>query len=199
MGAARRRRALMHESPMPDESSTFNGLAGRVLLAAPELVDPNFNQTLVWVAEHSEEGALGFILNRPIEKTLGEVAGGPGLTDVLRSVPLGFGGPVQPGQLALVVFVQQAGAWMCRWGLPPEQLESFQADAAARVRAYLGYAGWGEGQLDREMRDGAWKVVPAEAVMLEPRLARGLWPLLVHGDDRWRALQKHLPRDEGRN
>ena len=184
---------------MPDESSSFLGLAGRVLVATPDLVDPNFNQTLVWVAEHSEDGALGFILNRPIDKTLGEVAGGPGLTDILRQVPLGFGGPVQPGQLALVVFVMQEGALACRWGLPPEQLEPYQKDPAARVRAFLGYAGWGEGQLDRELAEGAWKVMMAEPIMLEPRLARGLWPLLIRGDERWRALQKHQPRDEGMN
>jgi putative transcriptional regulator len=173
--------------------------AGRILVATPELVDPNFSQTLVWLAEYSDEGALGFILNRPMDKTLGEVAGGPGLTVNLRAVPLGFGGPVRPDQLALVVFVMEAERLVCRWGLPPEQVDEYQSDPAARVRAYLGYAGWGEGQLDEEWRGGAWNVVEPDAAMLEPRLARGLWPLVIQGDERWKALRKHLPRDEQMN
>lgn len=181
------------------EASSSPLRAGRILVATPELVDPNFNQTLVWLAELSEEGALGFILNRPMDKTLGEVAGGPGLTAKLREVPLGFGGPVRPDQLALVVFVAEADGLVCRWGLPPEQLDVYQADPAARVRAYLGYAGWGEGQLDEEWRGGAWKVVEPDAAMLEPRLARGLWPLVMQDDHRWKALRKHLPRDEQMN
>lgn len=173
--------------------------AGRILVATPELRDPNFTQTLVWLADYSSEGALGFILNRPLDKTLGEVAGGPGLTTKLRAVPLGFGGPVRPDQLALVVFVTEADRLVCRWGLPPEEVDAFQADPAARVRAYLGYAGWGEGQLDGEVRDGAWQVVEPEVAMLDPRWARGLWPLVIHNDHRWKALRKHLPRDEQMN
>ena len=117
----------------------------------------------------------------------------------MREVPLGFGGPVRPDQLALVVFVAEADGLVCRWGLPPEQLDEYQADPAARVRAYLGYAGWGEGQLDEEWRGGAWKVVEPDAAMLEPRLARGLWPLVMQDDHRWKALRKHLPRDEQMN
>lgn len=184
---------------MPDEAPDFSSLRGRVLVAAPELVDSNFNETLVWVAEHNEDGALGFILNRPIDKTLGEVAGGPGLTPALLNIPLGFGGPVQPQQLALVLYQAEEVGWVCRWGLPPDQLEAHVREPQSRVRAYLGYAGWGEGQLEGEVRNGAWRVINHDPAMLEPRWARGLWSLVWQRDERWKALQSHLPLDEQLN
>lgn len=184
---------------MPDDASSFTSLSGRVLAAAPELLDPNFHQSLIWVAEHSEDEALGFILNRPIDKTLGEVAGGPGLTDALRQIPLGFGGPVRPDQLALVLFQGGPAGWHCTWGLPPEKLETHLADPQCRVRAFLGYAGWGEGQLDRELREGAWRVLEPDPAMLDPTWARGLWSLLVAGDQRWKILRSYLPRDAQSN
>lgn len=184
---------------MPDESSNFTSLKGQVLVASTELQDPNFKQSLVWLADHTEEGALGFIVNRPVDKTLGDVAGGPGMTDALLRIPLGFGGPVQPQQLALVVYVREGEQWQCRWGLPVSSVEAFVTDPDARVRAYMGYAGWGEGQLEREVEELAWRVVSPEEALLDLRLVRGMWPLLIRRDERWKSLRGHMPHDEQLN
>ena len=184
---------------MPDETPEFSGWGGRILVAAPDLRAPNFKQTLVWVAEHSEEGALGFILNRPIDKNLGDVAGGPGLTPALRKVPLGFGGPVKSEQLALVLYQLEGTRWVCHWGLPPERLEAHLQEAGSRVRAYLGYAGWGEGQLEQEVQEQVWRVIDHDPDLLEPRWARGLWTLIWQRDERWKRMRGHLASDEQLN
>ena len=184
---------------MPDEPSSFTSLKGQVLVATTGLQDPNFKQSLIWLADHTEEGALGFILNRPVDKTLGDVAGGPGMTEALLRVPLAFGGPVQPQQLALVVYLREQDQWRCRWGMPVSKVESYVADAEARVRAYMGYAGWGEGQLERELEELAWRVVAPEEALLDLRLVRGMWSLLIRRDERWKALRSRMPEDEQLN
>ncbi len=79
-------------------------LTGLVLAASAELLDPNFHRTVVYIAEHTVEGALGLVMNRPINKKLGEVAESPDLPDALRDTPVFRGGPVKPTGLVLARF-----------------------------------------------------------------------------------------------
>src|SRR5258708_38925286 len=89
-------------------------LAGQLLLAHPGLRDSNFKRTVILLSTHSAEGAMGVVLNRPLDKQLGELnaefALGP-----LAGVPLYYGGPVEPGQLIIVTWHAIAGDR----GLPP--------------------------------------------------------------------------------
>jgi putative transcriptional regulator len=137
-------------------------LKGQLLIAAPGLVDPNFRRSVVLVIEHTDEGALGVILNRPtdlaVEEAVPELAGmGDGRVFV--------GGPVQPQ--TVIALAEYAGA-------PPEEsvvgpiapvgVETDMAalsDQVTRLRVFAGYSGWGEGQLDGELEEEAWFVEPA--------------------------------------
>ena len=72
----------------------MDSLKGQLLIAAPMLVDPNFHRTVVLIMEHSEEGALGVVLNRPTELAVGEAV--PDLAELADGDPVFAGGPVQP-------------------------------------------------------------------------------------------------------
>jgi putative transcriptional regulator len=67
------------------------------------------------------------------------------------------------------------------------------------VRAFLGYAGWGEGQLEGELEQKAWQVCTPDVSLFEDRYLNGLWSVFVSGDDRWRRLIQHMPDDPEMN
>src|SRR5258708_33591055 len=79
-------------------------LAGMVLAASAALLDPNFCRTVVYIAEHGPDGALGLVMNRPINKKLSEVALAPDLPEALRDALVFQGGPVKPTALVLARF-----------------------------------------------------------------------------------------------
>lgn len=140
-------------------------VGGRLLLATPPLVDPNFDRTVVYVVEHHDEGALGIVLNRPTDEPVaGELAAWGGLLGPHAVV---FdGGPVEPdGLVGLATMTPSAvdgaaGAAIAAIDLAADP--SSLAATARSVRIFRGYAGWGPGQLDQELGVGAWIVVDAE-------------------------------------
>jgi putative transcriptional regulator len=167
-------------------------LTGLVLAAAPELLDPNFHKTVVYLAEHGVAGALGFVMNRPLGRKLAEVTKAEDLPEILKGVPVFEGGPVKPGSLLFARFQR---------GPSDEELVcEILADPAAvkdagNVRAFAGYSGWGEGQLERELTEHSWKVCPPHVALLEQPVPPALWPAFAGRDQRWRKLQSLLPKD----
>ncbi len=166
-----------------------------MLAASPELIDPNFHQSLVYIVDHNEEGALGLVMTRPTGNSLGAQASGPEMSERLAGVPLYHGGPVQPGNILLAVFIPAAAGrpMTCEVGLGVDQVEAHLAAGTAVVIAFSGYAGWSSGQLEQEVREGAWKVSNPENALLDARLAPGMWTFFISGDRRWRPLIPHLP------
>lgn len=136
-------------------------LAGQVLLAHPSLEDPNFRRSAVLLHAHdAAEGAFGVILNRPLERTLGSVErrfrDGP-----LAAAPLHSGGPVQEDRLAFAAWtLLKDGLGDIRFGLDEAAAARALLDPACRLRAYVGHSGWSPGQLERELKLGAWAVAP---------------------------------------
>jgi len=135
-------------------------LAGQLLLASPALQDPNFMRTVVLVSLHSEEGAMGLVLNRPSAVTVSEAVPQlePAVSDAERVY---VGGPVQPTSVVfLVEFLDPAPAGLLvlgRIGFPaPDAAIEELIEATGRGRVFAGYAGWGEGQLDAEIAQGDW-------------------------------------------
>ena len=141
---------------------------GVLLVAEPALLDPNFRRTVVLLCDHNDEGSFGLILNRPTELHLGEVLA----ESIALDAPLYFGGPVQTDSLhylhAYADEVDEAVAVLdgVGWGGPfdeiIEQVQQGTLDADG-FRFYVGYSGWGAGQLAEEIDEGGWIVLPGSA------------------------------------
>ncbi|HEU5010052.1 MAG TPA: YqgE/AlgH family protein [Gaiellaceae bacterium] len=142
----------------------MESLRGHLLIAGPGLLDPNFWRTVILVGEHSEEGALGVVLNRssetPVEEALPELTL---LAEDLGAVHVG--GPVQPSAVVVLAdFVDPDAAEtlvLDSVGFLPSEVEPDTLGELRRARVYAGYAGWGPGQLDGELEEGSWIVEPA--------------------------------------
>lgn len=141
-------------------------LRGHLLVAGPALADPNFRRTVVLVGEHSEEGALGVILNRTSDSTVGQAV--PELMALVDGLePVHVGGPVQPS--AIVVLADfadpaRAGALVLdSIGFLPAEVDPDELGELRATRVFAGYAGWGPGQLDGELDAGSWIVEAARA------------------------------------
>jgi putative transcriptional regulator len=135
-------------------------LAGQLLLASPALQDPNFTRTVVLVGLHSDEGAMGLVLNRPSSVTVSEAV--PQLEQAVTDAERVYvGGPVQPTSVVfLAEFLDPSPAGLLvlgRIGFPaPDAGIEELVEATSRGRVFAGYAGWGEGQLDAEVEHGDW-------------------------------------------
>ena len=142
-----------------------DSLKGHLLIATPGLVDPNFRRTVVLLLEHTPEGALGLVLNRPSDLLAGEAV--PDLSPLVNGEDTIYvGGPVQPNAvIALAEFTDAVlGEGSIVGPIAAVDVDSDLVEVAgrvARVRIFAGYSGWGEGQLDGELEEEAWFVQPA--------------------------------------
>ena len=139
-------------------------LKGHLLVAGPTLVDPNFHRTVVLVGEHSDEGALGVVLNRMSESTVDDAV--PELASLVdREDVVHVGGPVQPSSIVVLAeyaSLDQDGTMVLgAIGFLPAEVDPVELGDLRRARVYAGYAGWGPGQLDAELEEGSWIVEPA--------------------------------------
>jgi putative transcriptional regulator len=144
---------------MPVES-----LKGHLLVASPALVDPNFRRAVVLVGEHTEDGALGVVLNRPSETTVREAL--PELTTLVHAPEHVYvGGPVQPSAIVVMADFadpERAGSLVLESvGFFPAEVDLDEIGEILRARVFAGYAGWGPGQLDDELEEESWIVEPA--------------------------------------
>ncbi|HEY3735180.1 MAG TPA: YqgE/AlgH family protein [Streptosporangiaceae bacterium] len=181
--------------------------AGELLVATPLLGDPNFRRTVVLVVEHEpDEGTLGVVLNRPTEVSVQQVL--EPWTDLATGPSVVFtGGPVSPTSALALALARGSGeplGWrpldsvpgMSRIGLvdleaPPEVL----AAEITSLRVFAGYAGWGSGQLQAEIDEGAWYVLPAEPAdpfMTDPKR---LWQSVLRRQGGELALVSTYPDD----
>ncbi len=138
---------------------------GQLLIAAPKLNDPNFFRTVILVLEHTEEGALGLVLNRPSDSMISDATPHLSQFDYAYNLIL-IGGPVaKTGVIALADFYNPDEAAMIAFGtvgvLSAETPEEGPAGGLRRVRAFAGHSGWGPGQLDAEIERGDWILEPA--------------------------------------
>lgn len=156
-------------------------LAGKLLVAAPSLEDPNFAQTVTLLVEHTEQGAFGLVLNRPSETPVDEAL--PAWRSLVTPPRMFFvGGPVEPdGVLGLAllepdVTSEWIGPTVGRIGLLDVSRDAAEvAPDVLDVRLFAGHSGWGAGQLEMELAAGSWFVVeaaPQDAFSPEPE---GLW------------------------
>jgi putative transcriptional regulator len=178
-------------------------LAGQLLLASPTLLDPNFRRTVVLIGVHSEEGALGVVLNRPSAVTVEEAV--PQLQSaVAGDEPVFLGGPVQPASVVLLAeFADPAPAGMLvvgRIGFPAADTDMDElAQATTRRRVFAGFAGWGEGQLDAEVDHGDWIADSALPEDVFTDLPEELWSTVLTRKGGSYALLARMPLDPSVN
>ncbi len=171
---------------------------GFLLVASPELLDPNFRQTVVLIVAHDKDGSFGFVLNRPLEQRLVEVL--PDVDPRGADVLLFEGGPVKTDMVQFVTSrgdVGRAAVPGVRVGAGLEELLALDVDAE-EVHAYVGYAGWGEGQLERETEEGSWIIAPARAEHVFGIPAVRLWATVLRelgGEYAWMSLKGGRPVD----
>lgn len=182
-----------------------SSLKGKLLVAAPVLVDPNFARSVVLVCEHHEEGAVGVVLNRPSEMSI---------PDELRTweprvapPPLVFvGGPVMP-EGALCLATSPGGGAAEGWhpvlgplgtadlGRGPDALDA----PIDRARIFAGHAGWAPGQLEGEVDAGGWFLCdadPDDALTPEPD---ALWSFVLRRQGGRLAMVATYPEDPSLN
>jgi putative transcriptional regulator len=151
-------------------------LTDNFLIAMPALEDPYFSNALVYICEHNENGALGIIVNRPIDLDLAGLLEKIDIkleNDHLSSLPVYFGGPVQLDRG--FVLHRPVGAWQSTLVVNEEVGLTSSRDVLASVGSAgqpseiivtLGYAGWDPGQLESELAQNSWLTVPAKPDIL---------------------------------
>ena len=185
------------------ENGRVESLRGKLLIAGPDLVDPNFRRTVVLISEHSDEGAMGVVLNRRSEHTVAEAV--PDLADLVDpGEHVHVGGPVQPsGVVVLAEFddISAAAAVV----LDDVGFLSAQADMEGlddltrRVRVFAGISGWGPGQLDSELDRDDWIVEPARREDLFCEDPEALWSQVLERKGGRYALVARMPLDPSMN
>lgn len=171
--------------PEEDEMHSEESLKGSLILADPSLKEPTFFQSVLLLTEHSaEDGAMGYILNRPLDRTVGDLLNDTALPveqqERLKSVPVFLGGPVNTEHLTFSAL---------GWSEVDEQLQYYTHLSAAeairhemegyQIRAFVGYSGWSEGQLECEMKEKAWIAHKPEKTVIEVSGIGKLWKNLL--------------------
>ena len=153
-----------------------NNLTGHLLIAMPALADPNFARTVTYICEHSEQGTLGLVINRPLDIDLGDVFAQLELENCNQDVsgrPVLHGGPVHM-ERGFVLHETENG-WENSTAIndliqvtTSKDILIAMADGRGPKRATvaLGYAGWGAGQLEYEISENSWLNTPASAEII---------------------------------
>ena len=174
---------------------------GKFLVASRRLGVPNFVETVILLLAYDEKGAMGVVINRPTEARLSTL-----LSDVKglqkRTDPVYLGGPVGRSQMLILArsngqVEQSLRVFEDVYTVAGQRMLErliHDAGANAKFRAYLGYAGWGAGQLEMEIAQGGWHVVPADATTVFDKPPLEIWPELIRqGEAQWVKLQTPDP------
>jgi len=164
--------------------TNFKPKKGVLLIGEPFMADPNFRKSLVLLCEHELEGSVGFVINKPMNLLCSELV--PDILDY--DFPLFYGGPVEENSLH---FIHRLGNLIedsieicdgIYWGGDIEQVNSLLKDQKATendFKFFIGYSGWGPGQLEIEMEHKAWWTTNAQAQIVFDTQAENMWSIQV--------------------
>ena len=179
----------------------MESLQGKLLVSSPSLIDPNFRKTVVLIAHHDRDGAMGLVLSRPSDVAAADAVPSletlPGAED-----PVFVGGPVQPDAFMVLAEFENVGeaAAPIMDGLGFMPADSEPEDLSIRrMRLFAGYSGWGVGQLEAELAEDSWIVVdaiPDDAFAGDPD---ELWRTVLHRKGGAFELMENMPYDPGLN
>lgn len=166
---------------------SVESIAGKCLIASPYLEDPNFRRTIVYIVSHDEEGAIGVVLNRHTGQSFADWLLSQGvhaskLPD-FPCIPVFHGGPVEATRLMTLHdhpdFAQHRSADGVAFTSLGEHLSALLLQREIRCMIFVGYAGWGPGQLDEELQAGGWMVSCLSSDQIFS-LDHQSWQSLVH-------------------
>jgi putative transcriptional regulator len=137
---------------------------GKFLIASPKLADPNFSRTVVLMVQHDEKGALGVVVNRPLDVTVQQACEQVLGTGCEVSGVLHHGGPCEA--LLMVVHTDESNAETeivpgLFFTTAKDSVEQLLENPMAEMKFFVGYSGWGPGQLEGEFETGSWTLTPA--------------------------------------
>ncbi len=179
----------------------MDSLQGKLLVSSPALHDPNFRKTVVLIAHHDEDGAMGLVLSRPSDvpavHAVPELEGLPGAGD-----PVFVGGPVQPEAFMVLAefddVADAAAPIMDALGFMAAEAEPEDL-SVRRLRLFAGYSGWGVGQLEAELEESSWIVVDAQTDDAFADDPDELWRAVLHRKGGPFELMVDMPFDPGLN
>jgi putative transcriptional regulator len=162
----------------------MESLKGYFLVASPHLQDPNFVRTVVLLIHHNEDSAFGVVLNRPTESTIKELWEKVGESPCEVEDPVHLGGPVSGPLMAV-----HTDASLAEMEIVPgvyfaaqrDHLEGLLQQQGHEFRFFVGHSGWGSGQLENELKEGAWLTTPAVPDFV-----------FCNDDDLWRKVTQHV-------
>ena len=188
---------------MSEISGPLQGkLQGKLLVAGPQLLDPNFSRTVVLVLAHNEQGAVGLVLNRPTTTSVSSPL--PEWEELATAPDVVFvGGPVTEGSICLARAKQQVsvpgdGYLPLHGSLGTVDLEadpSVVGPLIENLRIFAGYGGWAPGQLEAEIGQEAWHVVEASDEDIFTDDPMGLWKTVLRRQGGELALVSAYPPD----
>lgn len=162
-------------------------LAPALLLSMPQLIDPNFARTVVLLCEHAEEGAFGLVVNRPAEVSAAQAVQLEPALERPNDLPLLIGGPVEPQRGWILtatppdgVDAREVGAGLYLSASPVllRRVLTMQPEPN-RTQVLAGYAGWGPGQLDAELAESSWLIIPVELDLIFEVPASAAWETAI--------------------
>jgi putative transcriptional regulator len=181
----------------------MDSLRGKLLVASPALLDPNFRRTVVLIAEHNEEGAMGVVLNRESELEVDDAA--PPLAELVEpGAHVLEGGPVQPTAVVVMAEFEDTGA-AATLVIDDIGFVAAEADfdslgtAVRRVRVFAGLSGWGPGQLESELERDDWIVEAATPEDVFGEDVDDLWSSVLERKGGQFALVARMPDDPSLN
>jgi putative transcriptional regulator len=185
--------------------SPMKSLQGHLLVASPDLLDPNFLKTVVLMVQHNDQGALGIILNRPTKTTVKEALEQINDTPCHREEVLGLGGPCQGALMAVHTEEPLKEIEVLPnvfFSAESEHLEQLVATDEGPICFFVGFAGWAPGQLEAELETGSWRTAVAKAELIFEGGLR-LWEQVtkeITSSALRAALKiKHVPSDPSMN
>jgi putative transcriptional regulator len=162
----------------------MESLQGHLLIASPRLMDPNFARSVVLIVQHNESGAMGLILNRPLDVNVQTVWEQVSETPCFLDEPMHQGGPCEGPLMVLhddAKLSQISVIPGVNWSTEKEALEQLVVQNNGSMKFFVGYAGWGAGQLEGELETGSWLTVAANEEMV-----------FSESEDQWEQLRRRL-------
>jgi putative transcriptional regulator len=195
---------VLRRPPDGHNGGMAESLKGRLLIASPSIHDPNFRRTVVYMTEHGDEGAMGLVLNRAAETTVGEAV--PDLAWLADGAAVvHVGGPVAPQSVVVLAEFQEPelSALLVEddLGFVPAEVDDVSelSGALRRRRVFAGHAGWGPGQLEAEMEEESWIVAPATREDVFTADPDELWSVVLKRKGHQYALLSTMPIDPSLN